>query len=98
MVYTHTRKFPKEERYGLGQQLNKSAVSIPSNIAEGAGRATKKDFQHFITIAIGSSFELETQLLLTIELELVPKVLIEPAIIKLDSIQKMMCKFRDTLN
>lgn len=62
LVYTHTKKFPKEEIYGLVSQIRRSAVSIPSNIAEGSGRKTKKEFSHFLTIALGSTSELETQL------------------------------------
>ncbi len=57
-----TRNFPPEERYALGDQIRRAAVSIPSNIAEGSGRASENDFTHFLDIALGSSYELETQL------------------------------------
>ncbi len=63
-VYNITRSFPIEEKYGLNSQITRSAVSIPSNIAEGAGRNTDKDFNKFLGIALGSSFELETQLII----------------------------------
>ena len=63
-VYQLTGYFPKEEKYGLISQIQRSAVSIPSNIAEGSGRVSDKEFQHFISIAMGSSFELETQVML----------------------------------
>ena len=56
-VYRVTEKLPKEERFGLISQINRCVVSIPSNIAEGAGRNTNKDFNHFLGIAQGSSFE-----------------------------------------
>lgn len=63
-VYKLTKEFPAEERYGLSQQLRRSAVSIPSNIAEGAGRKHKKEFIHFLSIALGSLAECETQILI----------------------------------
>lgn len=61
-VYEITREFPKSEQFGLASQLQRSAVSIPSNIAEGSGRGTKKDFAHFLDQARGSLFEVITQL------------------------------------
>ncbi len=60
-TYTLTEKFPKEELYGLTSQMRRSAVSIPSNIAEGRMRGTKKDFLSFLRISYGSGAELETQ-------------------------------------
>lgn len=61
-IYELTEKFPKEEIYGLTSQIRRSAVSIPSNIAEGRYRGTKNDYLHFLKIAYGSGAELETQL------------------------------------
>jgi len=63
-VYEITKEFPREEIYGLTSQLRRSAVSVPSNIAEGAGRNTKNDFKNFLGISNGSSCELETQLII----------------------------------
>lgn len=63
-VYRQTGNFPQSEIYGLGQQMRRSAVSVVSNIAEGAGRRTTRDFVHFLHIARGSLAELETQALL----------------------------------
>ncbi|HEX7094089.1 MAG TPA: four helix bundle protein [Nitrospiraceae bacterium] len=63
-VYSLTARFPKEELYGLTSQIRRTAVSIPSNIAEGAARHSRKEFIHFLHIASGSVAELETQLLL----------------------------------
>ncbi|MGF1565201.1 MAG: four helix bundle protein [Flavobacteriales bacterium] len=63
-VYALTAEFPDAERYGLTAQMRRAAVSVPSNIAEGAGRNTDKSFQQFISIALGSLNELETQLVI----------------------------------
>jgi len=63
-VYSITTRFPKEELYGLRSQIRRSAISIPSNIAEGAARQSRKEFIQFLHIASGSVAELETQLLL----------------------------------
>jgi len=63
-VYTATRAFPAEERFGLTAQARRASVGIPSNVAEGYGRRTKQDYMHFLDIAKGSANELEPQLLL----------------------------------
>ncbi|MFC6996213.1 four helix bundle protein [Rufibacter roseus] len=62
-VFELSASFPANEKYGLTSQINRSAVSVPSNIAEGAGRGSDKEFIQFLNIARGSAFELETQLL-----------------------------------
>lgn len=64
-VYRATESFPQREMYGLSNQMRRAAVSIPSNIAEGQGRSTTKDFCHFLCHSIGSVQELETQLLIS---------------------------------
>jgi four helix bundle protein len=93
-IYLITESFPKSQMYGLANQMQRAAVSIPSNIAEGAGRNTEKEFIRFLDIANGSSFELETQLLLSVDLEFSEQIQIEPIISNLKGIQKMLFKFR----
>lgn len=68
-IYKTTKEFPQEEMYGLTSQMRRSAISIPSNIAEGSGRNSDKDFNRFLDISLGSSFELETQIIIARELE-----------------------------
>lgn len=68
-VHELTKVLPKEETYGLKSQMRRAAISIPSNIAEGAGRNSKGEFRQFLGYAIGSAFELNTQLLLGVDLE-----------------------------
>ncbi len=63
-VYRATDRFPKEERYGITSQIRRAAVSIPANIAEGAGRYSQKEFAHFVSNAQGSASELETELII----------------------------------
>jgi four helix bundle protein len=64
-IYKVTAKFPASENYGLSQQIRRAAVSIPSNIAEGQFRSSPKEFRQFLSIALGSSAELETQLIIS---------------------------------
>ena len=73
-VYRLTKRFPYEERFGLTRQLRKSAVSIPSNIAEGSSRRTDSDFRHFLFMALGSLSELEYQLILSKDLSYLTEV------------------------
>ncbi len=70
-TYKKTQNFPKEEIYGLTSQIRRSSVSIPSNIAEGCGRKTDKDFSNFLAISLGSAFEFETQLIICKNLEFI---------------------------
>ena len=68
-VYKVTKNFPPEEKFGITSQIRRSAISIPSNIAEGAARQSKKDFSRFLYFSLGSLAELETQLEISIRLE-----------------------------
>ncbi len=76
-VYELTTFLPKEETFGLTSQIKRSVISIPSNIAEGAGRGSDKDFNRFLDIAYGSCFELETQLILCVDLTYISEELFE---------------------
>lgn len=97
-VYQITEKLPKEERYGLISQINRCVVSIPSNIAEGAGRNTKKDFDNFLGISLGSSFELDTQLVISNRLGYVSADDFEKIESELEHIQNMIAKLKQSLN
>ena len=68
LVYRYTNSFPKEELYGITSQMRRAVVSIPSNIAEGHGRSSKKELVHFLFVSLGSASELETQLILSQQL------------------------------
>lgn len=94
MVYDLTKKLPTEEKFGLTSQINRSAVSIPSNIAEGSGRTSEKELIYFLNIAISSSYELETQLILVGEIYQLEN---ENIILKLNAIQKMISGFKRSL-
>ena len=72
-IYLITKKFPKEEIFGISNQMRRASVSIPSNIAEGAARNSKKEFKQFLYISLGSLSELETQILISVELNFITK-------------------------
>jgi four helix bundle protein len=97
-VYATTSTFPAEEKFGLINQLRRASVSIPSNIAEGSSRSSNKDFSRFLEIAIGSAYEVETQLLISFNLGFIDKNNIEVLIGKLEIVIKMIARFRSTLS
>ena len=66
-VYLLSNELPNEEKFGLISQIKRCSISIPSNIAEGAGRNSKKEFKYFLSVANGSAYELQTQLILLVE-------------------------------
>jgi len=72
-IYATTQSFPKDELFGLVSQMRRSAVSVPSNLAEGAARSSRKEFAQFLNVAKGSLSELETQLLISAELGYMPR-------------------------
>ena len=88
-IYITTQHFPKDEQYGIASQLRRAAVSIPSNIAEGAARNSDKEFIRFLSIARGSASEIETLLLISKNLEYLQEVYEEKQE-KLTEINKML--------
>ncbi len=96
-VYSLTGFFPQSQIYVLANQMQRAAISISSNIAEGAGRNTDKEFIRFLDIANGSAFELESQLFLCLDLGFSIKEKVNPLIAELKEIQKMIYKFKQSL-
>ncbi len=97
-IYKFTASFPKEERYGLVSQMQRSAVSIPSNISEGSQRSSTKDFSYFLTVALGSTAELQTQIIISARLGLSSEDKISHLLSDLVDIRKMIVKLRKYLN
>ncbi|MFC7377765.1 four helix bundle protein [Brevundimonas sp. GCM10030266] len=97
-VYWLTREFPKHEEYRISGQMIRAATSIPANIAEGHGRGTRKDYAHFVSIAKGSVAELETFLLLAIDLMLSKKEHITPVLDLAEEVGRMLNALRRRLN
>lgn len=89
-VYLHTNSFPEQEKFGLSSQIRRSAVSVPSNIAEGSAKSSEKDFNPFLEMSLGSSFELETQLLIAKELNLLKEEAFSDIEFKLHEVQRMI--------
>jgi four helix bundle protein len=96
-VYQLTADFPKEEKYGLTSQIRRSVVSISSNIAEGAGRNSDREFVQFLGISNGSSYELQTQLIISKNLGLVNAGL-DVILDQIDQIQKMNYSLQQKLS
>ncbi len=96
-VFLLTRDFPSEEKFGLVSQIMRSAYSIPSNIAEGSGRDTSKEFARFLDIALGSAFELETQLILAADISYITESQLKDILNLLQEVQKMIYSFKTTL-
>jgi four helix bundle protein len=90
LVYRLTTRLPRKETYGLSSQLQRAAVSIPSNIAEGHARESTKEYLRYLLVSRGSMAELETQLLLCQKLQLLSKEDVEPALIVSDEIGRMI--------
>ena len=97
-IYKLTASFPTEEKFGIVSQMTRAAVSIPSNIAEGAGRNSDKDFAHFISIAIGSLYELNTQIVLSERLGYINQIQSQELQKKLDNLQRKSVSFKSKLN
>lgn len=98
LVYKSTAKFPDTEKFGLISQANRAVVSIPANISEGAGRNTNKDFQKYLSIALGSANELLTLIELSNDLQFIAQSEYELINKEIQEISSMIYKFTNSLN
>ena len=89
-LYEATARYPSDERFGLVSQMRRAAVSIPSNLAEGHSRSGAGEFRHFISIAMGSVAELETQVILSVDLGFLNEDIEKHLLRQLDEIGKML--------
>lgn len=93
--YCITKNLPSEERYGLRSQLTRSAISIPSNIAEGCGREGDAELLRFLEIANGSTYELETQLEIMVKLKFTDEEKVAPLLHRIQHLQVMIHNYRN---
>ena len=96
-TYRITKEFPMDEKYGLSSQMNRASISISSNIAEGSSRRSEKDYFRFIEFALGSCYELESQLLIASELSFSDNVKLNQLLNEIDEEQKMLISFMKQL-
>ena len=96
VIYDLVKVLPTEERYGIKSQITRSRVSIPSNIAEGCSRSNK-EFKHFLNIAFGSSYELETQLIISSRIGLIDSETVKHVQLNLNTLQKRINAFRNSI-
>jgi four helix bundle protein len=96
-TYRVTETFPKEDKYSIVQQMNRAGISIPSNIAEGCSRKSEKDYSRFVEIALGSTYELETQVIIAEQLKKGDQQLLQELKTALIEEQKMLTRFQQTL-
>lgn len=96
-IYETTANFPDNEKFGFVSQLRRASISIASNIAEGASRRSNKDFFRFLEIAIGSAYEIETQILIAKDLDFIKKEESRELLKELESIIKMLSRLMSTL-
>ena len=97
-LFLLTKQFPKDERFELVSQMRRAAISIPSNIAEGSGRNSNKDFRRFLNIAISSAYELETQIIISFDLGYILEKEFNSLSNDIQEIQKMIFGFRKSLS
>lgn len=96
-IFNVTNSFPKSELYSLTSQINRSSVSVSSNIAEGSSRSSNKDFKRFLEIALGSLYELQTQIILSEYKSYINKSKLEELELKIEELQKMISGFQKIL-
>jgi four helix bundle protein len=96
-IYTITQVFPKEEIYGLVSQMRRSSASIPTNIAEGCGRDSSNELKRFLTIAAGSSSEIQYQLILAKDLQYINETLFKELFDEVSQVRKMIYGYTDKL-
>ncbi|AQW95664.1 four helix bundle protein [Elizabethkingia anophelis] len=96
-VYIVSQMIAENEKFGIISQMKRAVISIPSNIAEGAGRNSNKEFNHFLAIALGSAFELQTQLILAKELDLLSEESVLGLLEDVSEVQKMIYSFKNNL-
>jgi len=97
-IYDETRTFPAEEKYGIISQIRKSAVSVPSNIAEGYGRHSDGEFTRFLNIAMGSLFEMQTQIQISVNLNYLDKESGIELFAASREIERMLSSFINSIN
>lgn len=97
-IYQLTNTFPSHERFGLISQMQRAAVSIPTNIAEGSAKTSNKDFARFLEISIGSLLELETEITIALNLKYIDSLVFENIQNKIIELQKMITGFKNKLD
>jgi len=96
-IYVTTARFPPDERFVITSQIRRAVISIPLNIAEGSGRRTEKDFRYFLFIALGSSYELDTLIDLTVDLQYLNEKEAQPLKENVILIQKQLNSLINTI-
>ena len=97
-IYKLTNTFPSDERFGIISQMQRAALSCPTNIAEGSAKSSTKDFSRFLEISVGSLYELETELNVSRNLEYINNEIFEVYQNKIIELQKMIIAFKNRIN
>lgn len=97
-IYRLTCDFPLSEMYGLTSQIRRASYSVPSNIAEGAGRESNKEFQHFLSISLGSAFEMETHLIIAKHLNFIKEADFNSVTNEISEVEKMIRGLQKSLS